>query len=128
MHRAYRDWKAVVDDLWADKYEALLVEQSARARQEEAARRQRLLDEHITRASQQEAACQEAARTAQCLLHERVALERQGKAAHCQRLLDKETACLQRAAQARQTAAVRVIFLWLRRQRLFARLACQTSR
>ena len=29
---AYRDWKAVVDDLWEDEYEALLVEQAARAR------------------------------------------------------------------------------------------------
>jgi hypothetical protein len=32
------------------------------------------------------------------------------------------------AAQAWQTAAAQVIFLWLRRRRLFARLACQTSR
>ena len=27
--RAYRDWKAAIDDLWGDKYEALLVEQAA---------------------------------------------------------------------------------------------------
>ncbi len=79
-----------------DKYEALLVEQSARARQEEAARRQRLLAEHTARASQQEAARQEATRAAQCLLHKRATLERQGEAARCQRLLDKETACLRR--------------------------------
>jgi hypothetical protein len=41
---------------------------------------------------------------------------------------NEETARLRRAAQARQTTATRVIFLWLRRQRLFAWLACQTSR
>jgi hypothetical protein len=127
-HRAYSDWKASIDDLLADKYETFLVEQSARARQEEATRRQRLLDEHTARASQQEAARQEAARAAQCLLHKRATLECQGEAARCQLLLDKETACLRHAAQARQTAAARVIFLWLRRRRLFARLACQTLR
>jgi len=44
------DWKAAIDDLWADEYEALLVEQAARARQEEAAHRQRLHDEHTVRA------------------------------------------------------------------------------
>ena len=54
--RAYRDWKAVVDDLWADEYEALLVKQAAHARQEEAACSQRPLDEHAARARQQEAA------------------------------------------------------------------------
>jgi len=78
---------------------------------------------------QEEAARQEAARTAQRLLHERAALERrQGEAARRQRLLDEQSACRQRVAQARQTAAARVIFLWLRRQRLFARLARQTLR
>ena len=126
--RAYRDWKAAIDDLWGDEYEALLIEQAARARQEEAARHQRLLDEHTTRACQQEANRKEAARAAQRLLHKRVALERQGEAAHRQHLLDKETARLRRAAQAQQTAAAQVIFLWLRRRRLFARLARQTSR
>ena len=54
--RAYMDWKAAIDDLWADEYEALLVEQAARARQEEAAHRQRLLDKHTVRARQQEEA------------------------------------------------------------------------
>ena len=38
--RAYRDWKAAIDNLSGDEYKALLlVEQAARARQEEAARR-----------------------------------------------------------------------------------------
>jgi len=50
------DWKAAIDDLWADEYEALLVEQAARACQEEAAHRQRLLNEHAVRARQQEEA------------------------------------------------------------------------
>ena len=92
--RAYREWKAAIDDLWGDEYEALLVEQAACARQEEAARRQRLLDEHTACARQQEAARQEAARAAQRLLHERAALKRQGEAEHRQRLLDEETARL----------------------------------
>ena len=39
----------------------------------------------------------------------------------------KETARRRCAAQARQTMAAQVIFLWLRRQRLFAWLARQTS-
>ena len=92
--RAYRNWKGAIDDLWGDKYEALLVMQAASARQNEAAHRQWLLDEHTARARQQEAARQEAARAAQRLLHKRAALERQGEAAHRQRLLDEETACL----------------------------------
>jgi len=127
--RASRDWKAAINDLWGDEYEALLVEQATRARQEEAAHRQQLLDEHAVRARQQEeAARQEAARAAQRLLHERAALERQGEAAHRQRLLDEETARLRRAAQAQQTTAAQVIIMWLRRRRLFAWLARQTSR
>ena len=160
--RAYREWKAATDDLWEAEYEA------ARAHQEEAARRQRLLDEHtacarrfgpadalhvscaalkvsctelrvtVTETSSalaslvalmgQTHARQEAARAAQRPLHERAALERQGVAAHRQRLLDEETARLRCADQARQMAAARVIFLWHRRRRLFARLARQTSR
>jgi hypothetical protein len=127
--RAYRDWKAVIDDLWEDEYEALLVEQAACTCQEEATRHQRILDKHTAHACQQEAARQEAARAAQRFIQERAALERQqGEAAHRQRLLDEETACLRRAALARQTAAAQVIFLWIRRRRLFTRLACQTSR
>jgi len=39
--RAFMDWKAAIDDLWADEYEALLVEQAARAHQDEAAHSQR---------------------------------------------------------------------------------------
>jgi len=98
--RAYRDWKAVINDLWADEYEALLVEQAARTRQEEAAHSQRLLDEHAARARQQEAAHQEALCAAQHLLHERAAHECQVEAARRQRLLDEETARRRRATQA----------------------------
>jgi hypothetical protein len=65
---------------------------------------------------------------AQHLLHERAAHERQVEAERCQRLLDDETARCRRATQAWQTAAIRVIFLWLHRRHLFARLARQTSR
>jgi hypothetical protein len=126
--RTYMDWKAAIDDLWADEYKALLVEQAACTRQEEAAHRQRLLDVHAVCARQQEAARQEAACIAQRLLHKRAALERQGEAARRQRLLDKQSARCRRVAQARQTVAARVIFLWLRRRRLFSRLSRQTSR
>ena len=56
--QAYMDWKAAIDDLWADEYKALLFKQAARAHQEEAAHRQWLLDEHAVRARQQEAAHQ----------------------------------------------------------------------
>ena len=77
MECAYRDWKAAINNLWADEYEALLVEQAAHARQEEAARRHWLLDEHATRARLQEAH-QEAACTAQRLFHKRAALKLQG--------------------------------------------------
>jgi hypothetical protein len=116
------------NDLWVDEYKALLVKQAACARQEEAACRPRILDELAARACQQEAARQEAACTAQHLLHKRVALERQGEAAPCQHLLDKWSALRRCAAQARHTAASRVNFLWLRRLRLFAWLACQILR
>ncbi len=51
---AYRDWKEAVNVLWEDEYEALLKEPAARARHEEAARRQQLLDEQAARARQQE--------------------------------------------------------------------------
>ena len=111
-----------------DEYKALLVKQAACARQEEAACRQRILDEHAARACQQEAACQEAAHTAQHLLHERATPERQGEAARRQHLLEEWRALCRCAAQARHTAAARVIFLWLRRQYLFTWLACQTLR
>jgi hypothetical protein len=60
----------------------------------------------------QEAARQEAARAAQCLLEERAALGRQ-EAMRCQRILNEEAASCQRAAHARQTAAAQIIFLWL---------------
>jgi hypothetical protein len=81
---AYRDWKAVINDLWADEYEVLLV--AARARQREAAH-------------------QEAARTAHRLLHEEADRARQEAAARHQRSLDEETAHRRRAVQARQMAA-----------------------
>ena len=125
---AYKNWKAAIDDLWADNCEALLVKQATHTRQEEAACCQRLLDKHVACACQQEAARQEAARAAQHVLHERAALKRQVEAAHLQCLLDKWSALCRHAAQAWQTAAARVIFLWLHRRRLFAQLAPQTSR
>jgi hypothetical protein len=96
--RAYRDWKAAIDDLWADEY-------AAHARQEAACAAQRFLHERANIR----------------LLHE------DWKAARHQRLLDKETARRRCAAQARQTTAARVIFLWFRYRRLFARLTRQTS-
>jgi len=126
VDRAYRDWKAVVNYLWEDEYEALLnvqaararqeaaawarqEETAARARQEEDARRQKLLNEQAARARQEAAA-----------------RARQEETAACARL--EEAARRQRAAEARKTAAAHLIFVWLRRRRLYARLACQTSR
>ena len=78
-------------------------------------------------ARQREAACQETARAAHCLLYEQANRTRQEAAAPCQRLLGEETAHCRCTVQTRQMAAARVIFLWLRRHCLFARLACQTS-
>ena len=99
------------NDLWADEHHCLCLveEQAARARQEEDARRQKLLDAQAARARQEAAAraCQE----------ETAARARQ-----------EEAARRQRAAEARKTAAAQLIFLWLRRRRLYARLARQTSR
>jgi hypothetical protein len=91
VERAYREWKASINDLWGDEYKALLVKQAAHACHEEAACSQRLLDKHTARARQQEAARQEALCAAHNLLHERAAHERQVEAARCQRLLDEET-------------------------------------
>ena len=138
---AYREWTAAIDDLCGDEYEA------ARAHQEEAARRHRLLAEHT--------ACARRFGPADALRVSCVALKvsctklrvtvtenssalaslvvlmgqthARQEAAHCQRLLDEETARLRCTDQARQMAATQVIFLWHRRQRLFARLARQTS-
>jgi hypothetical protein len=115
--RAYQDWKWTVNALWKDKHHRLqmvahqhhLNKQAAHKKQE-AAHRQRLLDKRAAN-ERQEAACKEAA--------------------HHQRLLDKEAACrlmAKHAALARQMAAARTIFLWLRRCRLHVRLARQTSR
>jgi hypothetical protein len=108
---AYRDWKAAIDDLWEDEHHrlCLIEEQAARARQEEDARRQKLLDAQAARARQEAAA------------HAR-------QEATAARACQEEAACRQRAAEARKMAAAQLIFLWLRRRRLSARLACQTSR
>ncbi len=80
--RAYRDWEAVVDDLWEDEYKALLVEQAARARQEEDARRQKLLDAQAARARQEAAAPSRQEETAR---HQKLLDEHK-------KLLDKHTA------------------------------------
>ena len=144
---AYRDWKRAIDELWADEHHRLCLveEQAACARQEEDARRQRLLDAQAARA------CQEAA--ARARQEETAARTRQEEAARRQKLLDEqaararqeaaaragqeetaaharqeEAARRQCAAEAHKTAAAQLIFLWLRRRRLYARLACQTSR
>ena len=53
LHCTYMDWKAAIEDLWADENKALLVEQATSACQEEAAHHQRLLDAHTVRARQQ---------------------------------------------------------------------------
>ena len=45
----------------------------------------------------------------------------------CQCILNEEAASRQCAAHTRQTAAARIILLWLCHQRLHARLASQTS-
>ena len=94
---AYRDWKAAIDDLWEDEHHrlCLIEEQAARARQEEDARRQKLLNAQAARA------CQEAA--ARARQEETAARARQ-----------EEPARRQRAAEARKTAAAQIIFLWLR--------------
>ncbi len=152
--RAYRDWKRAIDELWADKHHRLCLveEQAACARQEEAARHQQLLNEQAARACQEAAhACQEEAAHRQQLLNEQAAracqeaacTHQEEAAAHaCQEEAaararqeeaaahahQEEAAHRQRAAEARKTAAAQLIFLWLRRRRLYARLACQTSR
>jgi colicin import membrane protein len=63
----------------------------------------------------------------QSLLDLRAALECQ-EAMHRQCIFNKEAASRQCAAKARQMAAARIIFLWLCRRCLHARLACQISR
>ena len=70
-----------INDLWGDKYEALLVKQANGARQNKADHHHQLLDEHTVRACQQGAARQEAACAAQRFLYERATLERQGEVA-----------------------------------------------
>ncbi len=110
------------------------IDERAARKQQEAAHRQRLLDERAANKCQEANCCQQ-------LLDERAAYERQ-EAVRCQWLLDEETAHRQRlldeeaarrlmakrAAHARQMAAARTIFLWLRRRRLHIRLVRQTSR
>ena len=115
--RAYRAWKRAIDELWADEHHRLCLveEQATRARQEEAARRQKLLDEQAARASQERAA---RARQEEAAIR----ASREGAAARVR-------ARREEAADARRkTAAAQLIFLWLRRRRLHARLARQTSR
>jgi len=145
--RAYRDWKRAIDELWADKHHRLWLveEQAACARQEEDARRQKLLDVQAARARQEAAAHarqeetaararQEEAARRQKLLDEQAARAHQEAAARARqeetaaRARQEEAACRQRAAEARKTAATQLIFLWLHRRRLYARLASQTSR
>ncbi len=151
--RAYRDWKAAINDLWEDEHHrlCLIEEQAACARQEENACRQTLLDAQAARAHQEAAACarqeetaararqEEAARRQKRLdehkklLNEHTARARQEAAARARqeaaaRARQGEAARRQRAAEARKTAAAELIFLWLRRRRLYARLARRTSR
>ena len=71
--RAYKDWKGAIDELWAYEHHRLVEEQTARARQEEAARRTQLLHEQDARARQ-------VARRQQ-LLNEEAARARQEEAA-----------------------------------------------
>jgi hypothetical protein len=111
--RVYQDWKWAVDELWEQERHRL-----------QTGSRQHLLDKRAAY-ERQEAARQEAACAAQCLLDEQAALECQ-EAMQYQRIFNKEAACRQRTALARQMAAARTIFLWLRRRRLHIRLARQT--
>jgi len=136
-----------IDELWADEHHRLCLveEQATRARQMEDARRQKLLDVQAARARQEAAARarqektaararQEEAARRQKLLDEQAARTRQEAAARaCQEeaaacARQEEAARRQRAAEVRKTAAAQLIFLWLRRRRLYARLARQTSR
>jgi hypothetical protein len=114
--RTYQDWKWTVNALWKKEHHHLQttarqchLNEKAACKKQEAAYRQPLLDK---RASNK---CQKAARK---------------EAACCQRLLDEKAACClmaKHAALARQMAAARTIFLWLRRRHLHVRLARQTS-
>jgi len=144
--RAYRDWKAVVDDLREDEYKALLIEQAARTcQQEEDACHQKLLDAQAARARQEAAArahqeetaacaCQEEAARRQKLLDKHTARARQVAAAHAHqeetaaRAHQEEAARRQCATEARKTAVAQLIFLWLCHRHLYARLARQISR
>jgi hypothetical protein len=146
--RTYRDWKRAINELWANEHHRLCLveEQAARARQEEDARRQKLLDAQAARARQEAAARarqeEQAARAhqeedarRQKLLDAQAARARQEAAARARqeaaaRARQEETAARahQEEAARRQRAAAQLIFLWLSRCRLYARLACQTSR
>jgi hypothetical protein len=101
--RAYQDWKWAVSKLWEHKRHHLQM-----------AARQRLLDE---RAAHE---CQEAARR-QRLLNEETACRQRLLDKEATRRLMAECAAL-----AQQMAAARTIFLWLCRRRLHVRLARQT--
>jgi hypothetical protein len=132
----YQDWKWIVDALWEDECHRLQtvarqrhIDKQATRKQQEAAHCQQLFDKRAANKRQE-------ANRRQQLLDKRAAYKRQ-EAVHRQWLLDEETACRQclldkkaahckRAAFARQMAAARTIFLWLRRRRLHIRLARQT--
>ena len=132
--RAYTDWKGAIDELWADEHHRLVVEQAARACQEEAARRTQLLHEQDARA-RQVARRQQHARQEEAAAH-----ARQEEATRRLQLLDEQAArarqeaatrARQEEASRRQTLlneAARTIFLWLRRCYLHVWLTCQTLR
>jgi hypothetical protein len=120
----YKDWKWAVDKLWEHEHHRLqtaarqcILDQRAASKRQEAARQeaacaaQCLLYECATHKCQ-EAASHEAACAAQSLLNLRAAFKRQEAMRH-QRILNKEAASCQCTAHARQTAAARIIFLWL---------------
>jgi hypothetical protein len=98
LERAYHDWKRAIDNLWADERHRLFLldEEAARARNQEAARRQQLLDEEATRAWCQEAAgCQQ-------LLNKQAARARQEAAAAHARVSDAIARARQEAARRQQ--------------------------
>ena len=106
--RAYRDWEGAIDVLWEDNYEAILEEQAACARHEEASRRQQLLGEQAALAHQQKAA---ALRQRLRLLRESIAKrERQWEVAALSQhrcLLSKS---ITEREQQREAAALRQAF------------------
>ncbi len=84
LERTYHDWKQAINDLWADELHCLFLldEEAARARHQEAARRQQLLDEQAARARQEAAAA--------CARQEAAAARARQEAARCQQLLNEQ--------------------------------------